>query len=106
MTAGHLRSARLTAGGCGLTLEATTLDPMAIGDPVTEHWHVAPLDNTWSTVASYRVPAGAPPGCYTFYCATNNRAFNPAGWDGRRVVFSGRARLAASKFVELRVEQP
>jgi len=82
VTAGHLRSARLSAGGCGLTLEATTFDPMAIGDTVTEHWYVAPLDNTWSTVATYRVPAGASPGCYTFYCATNNRAFNPAGWDG------------------------
>jgi hypothetical protein len=82
VAAGHLRSARLTAGGCGLTLEATTFDPKAIGDPMTEHWHTGPLDNSWSTVATYRVPASADPGCYTFWFGTNSRAFNPAGWDG------------------------
>jgi hypothetical protein len=82
VAAGHLRSARLTAGGCGLTLHATTYDPMAVGDPVTEHWYTGPLDNSWSTVATYAVPANAPPGCYTFWFGTTSRAFNPAGYDG------------------------
>lgn len=76
LTAGHLRSARISAGGCGLTLSATT------GPASTEHWYEAPLDNSWTTTAIFSVPADAQPGCYTFWLGTDNRAFNPAGWDG------------------------
>jgi len=81
VTAKHLRSAKLTAGGCGLTLEATTATGSG-HDPVTEHWYDGPNDNAWSTVATYRVPADARPGCYTFAFHLDSRAFNPAGGDG------------------------
>ena len=77
VTAGHLRSARLTAGGCG------GASPSLVGAASTaEHWHTGPLDNTWNTVAVFSVPAGAPAGCYTFSIGSDSRAFNPAGWDG------------------------
>ena len=39
-------------------------------------------DNSWSTIATYTVPADAPAGCYSFSFDTTSRAFNPAGSDG------------------------
>jgi hypothetical protein len=77
VTAGHLRSVRLTAGGCG----GATPTPTG-GPATTEHWHAGPLDNAWSTVAVFSVPSDAQAGCYTFSIGADSRAFNPAGWDG------------------------
>jgi hypothetical protein len=77
VTAGHLRSVKLSAGGCG------GVSPVPVTAPATtEHWHTGPLDNAWTTVAVFSVPAGAPAGCYTFSIGADSRAFNPAGWDG------------------------
>lgn len=75
--AGHLRSALLSAGGCGLTLAEVSGNPA-----VTQHWYENALDNSWSTIATYTVPADAPAGCYSFSFDTTSRAFNPAGYDG------------------------
>jgi hypothetical protein len=77
VSSGHLRSARLSAGGCGLTLAEISGNPA-----VTEHWYEGPNDNAWSTTATYTVPADAPAGCYSFSFDTTSRAFNPAGYDG------------------------
>jgi hypothetical protein len=77
VTAGHLRSVRLSAGGCG----GATPTPTGAASTI-EHWHTGPTDNSWSTVAVFSVPAGAPAGCYTFSIGADSRAFNPAGWDG------------------------
>lgn len=77
VTALHLRSARLAAGGCG-----GTAPTRVTGQSTTEHWHTGPLDNSWSTTAVFSIPADAPAGCYTFAIAADSRAFNPAGWDG------------------------
>ena len=77
VTAGHMRSARLSASGCG------GVAPTLVGAASTaEHWHTGPLDNTWGTTAVFSVPANAPAGCYTFSIGADSRAFNPAGWDG------------------------
>jgi hypothetical protein len=77
VSAGHLRSVRVTAAGCG------GVSPALVGAASTaEHWHTGPNDNTWSSVAVFSVSAGAPAGCYTFSIGADNRAFNPAGWDG------------------------
>ncbi len=77
VTAGHLRSARIGAGGCGGAAPAAVT-----AQSTTEHWHTGPNDNSWSTVAVFSVPADAPAGCYTFSIGADSRAFNPAGWDG------------------------
>lgn len=77
VSAGHLRWAVLGAGGCGVTLDEVSGNPA-----VTQHWHENKFDNSWSTVATYLVPADAPAGCYTFWFDTTSRAFNPAGYDG------------------------
>jgi hypothetical protein len=77
VAAGHLRSALLSAGGCGISLAEVSGDPS-----VTQHWYENQSDNSWSTVATYTVPADAPAGCYSFWFDTTSRAFNPAGSDG------------------------
>jgi hypothetical protein len=77
VAAGHLRSALLSAGGCGVTLAELSGNPA-----VTQHWYEKSTDNSWSTTAIYTVPADAPPGCYSFSFDTTSRAFNPAGYDG------------------------
>jgi hypothetical protein len=77
VSAGHLRSALLSAGGCGVTLAELSGNPA-----VTQHWYENKNDNSWSTTAIYTVPADAPPGCYSFSFDTTSRAFNPAGYDG------------------------
>jgi hypothetical protein len=77
VSAGHLRSALLSAGGCGVTLAELSGNPA-----VTQHWYENKNDNSWSTTAIYTVPADAPPGCYSFSFDTTSRAFNPAGSDG------------------------
>ena len=74
---GHLRSALLSAGGCGVTPAELSGNPA-----VTQHWYENEHDNSWSTTAIYTVPADAPPGCYSFSFDTTSRAFNPAGCDG------------------------
>ncbi len=77
VSAGHLRSAQLSAYGCGLTLFEETGNPA-----VTQHWYENQNDNSWSTIATYKVPGKAPAGCYSFSFDTTSRAFNPAGYDG------------------------
>ena len=77
VSAGHLRSALLSAGGCGVTLAELSGNPA-----VTQHWYENKFDNSWSTTAIYTVPADAPAGCYSFSFDTTSRAFNPAGSDG------------------------
>jgi hypothetical protein len=77
VAAGHLRSALLSAGGCGVTLAELSGNPA-----VTQHLYEKPADNSWSTTAIYTVPADASPGCYSFSFDTTSRAFNPAGYDG------------------------
>jgi hypothetical protein len=77
VASGHLRSALLSAGGCGLTLVEESGNPA-----VTQHWYENKNDNSWSTIATYTVPADAPAGCYAFSFDTTSRAFNPAGSDG------------------------
>jgi len=59
-----------------------TLHEVSGNPAVTQHWYENPFDNSWSTTATYTVPADAPPGCYSFWFDTTSRAFNPAGYDG------------------------
>jgi hypothetical protein len=59
-----------------------TLNEISGNPAVTQHWYENKFDNSWSTIATYLVPADAPAGCYSFWFDTTSRAFNPAGYDG------------------------
>ena len=72
----HLRSASLSAYGCGTggnpTLEAGTPD----------WWYQSASDTTASPSAVFKIDAAMPAGCYTFDFVAASRAFSPAGADG------------------------
>ncbi len=74
VTAGHLRSVQAGSGGCAA---ASLISPVS----TTEHWHEDAGDNTFSGVATYRIPAGSPQGAYSFAIYADSRAFNPSGGD-------------------------
>lgn len=78
-SARHLRSATLSAGGCGG------------GDFVfisgnTEHWHVNVNDNDEVLQAIYRLPAATLEGTYSFSGHVSSRAMNPNGGDGGHLI--------------------
>ncbi|MBC7926313.1 MAG: hypothetical protein H7039_11710 [Bryobacteraceae bacterium] len=75
-SAPHLRSAAVSASGCGagdfVLTSATDTD---------EYWHPAISSNSVSESATYRLPGTAAPGAYSFTASAESRAFNPAGSD-------------------------
>jgi hypothetical protein len=75
VTANHLQSAQLIAGGCagGATLTSAL--------STAQHWYESPGDNSVSHVATYKIPASQPQGVYSFEVYAASRAFNPAGSD-------------------------
>jgi hypothetical protein len=73
VTATHLYSVSLVPDGCAapnVTLVGS--DPAADG-----YTYDGPFDNSLSGVATYRVSAGTPDGCYTWTLTAWSRAFNP-----------------------------
>lgn len=74
-SAAHLRSARLSAGGCGGGNFV-----FVSGTP--EHWHTSTADNAEMLQAIFRLPATALEGTYSFSARVSGRAFNPNGGDG------------------------
>jgi hypothetical protein len=75
VTANHLQSVQAGSGGCsgGATLTSAL--------STVQHWYEDEADNTFSSVASYVIPASSPQGAYTFNVYAASRAFNPAGSD-------------------------
>lgn len=74
-SAAHLRSARLSAGGCGG-------GNFVFVSGTTEHWHTSTADNAEMLQAIFRLPATALEGTYSFSARVSSRAFNPNGGDG------------------------
>jgi hypothetical protein len=86
VSAAHLRSLRLSGGGCGggapLRLsEPDWSDPPSSVNPY-EHWHMNAGDNSVARTAIFLLPGTAPQGAYSFNLAVYGRAFNPSGGDG------------------------
>jgi hypothetical protein len=80
VTANHLRSLQLSAGGCAGGANLTsTID-------TAQHWYENPADNSYSDTAFFTIPASDPQGAYTFALYASSRAFNPAGGDGGNLV--------------------
>jgi hypothetical protein len=77
VSASHLRSVRLTGGGCGGGNPV-----LSSADATAQHWHTGPLDNSYSSVAVFDVSAASPAGAYGFNLYASSRAFNPSGYDG------------------------
>jgi hypothetical protein len=75
VTANHLQTVQLGSGGCagGATLTSAL--------STVQHWYEDPGDNSFSSVATYRIPASQPQGVYSFNVYAASRAFNPAGSD-------------------------
>jgi len=80
VTASHLRSVVLSAGGCGG------------GNPVlssalatAQHWHEDANDNTFTSTAVFDVASVNPAGAYGFTIHAASRAFNPSGGDNGHI---------------------
>jgi hypothetical protein len=70
VTAPHMRSVVISAGGCGGVGPA----PASV-----DHWHVNENDNSFTNSTIYTIPAAAPAGCYGWAVNASSRAFNPCG---------------------------
>ncbi|MGH1488189.1 MAG: hypothetical protein ACRBK7_02150 [Acidimicrobiales bacterium] len=75
-TADHLRSATLTAFGCGAggTIVKTGGD--------SEVWHTEAFETGGTWTATYEIPGGALPGAYGMTIGGVGRGFSPAGASG------------------------
>jgi hypothetical protein len=88
-TAGHLRSAYITAADCGgdpFVFESGEGTPAA-PDGIQPgfgfgHWHTSVNDNSVNLKAIYRLPVSALQGTYSFHATVASRAFNPSDPDG------------------------
>lgn len=81
----HLRSAQLSAHGCGagnFEFISGSGGENVAGTSTYRHWHQDPDDNDQILEAIYRLPAGAAQGTYSFSAYVVGRAFNPSGGDG------------------------
>ncbi|GAB3387136.1 hypothetical protein [Lysobacter fragariae] len=74
-SARHLRSATLTAAGCGN-------GNFALQSGTTEHWYTTASDNSETLQAIYRLSAAAAQGTYSFAGHVVSRAISPSGYDG------------------------
>lgn len=71
----HLRTATLSASGCG-----SGTFTLLSGN--TAHWYTDPSDNNETLQAIYRLPAAAAQGTYSFSGHVSSRAISPSGYDG------------------------
>ena len=55
----------------------TSITPLS----AVQHWYEDEGDNTFGSVALYKIPASFPQGVYSFDIYAASRAFNPAGSD-------------------------
>ena len=81
----HLRSAELTAYGCGegdFEFVSGSGGEHPAGTTTYRHWHQDPDDNDQLLEAIYRLPASAAQGTYWFAAFVVARGFNPSGGDG------------------------
>jgi hypothetical protein len=81
----HLRSAQLSAHGCGagnFEFISGNGGEHVVGSTTYRHWHQDPDDNDQLLEVIYRLPAGAAQGTYSFSAYVVGRAFNPSGGDG------------------------
>ena len=91
-SAGHLRSAYISAGGCGAGdfnfVSGTTgiWQEILPGVFVFGYWHTSPADNAVLLQAVFRLPAAAQEGTYSFSGYVASRAFNPDGGDGGHLI--------------------
>lgn len=74
-SARHLRSATLTAAGCGS-------GTFSLHSGTTEHWYQNAADNSETLQAIYRLSSGAAQGTYSFSGHVVSRAISPSGYDG------------------------
>lgn len=83
----HLRSLRLSGGGCGGGAPAELVspnwsDPPSIINPY-QHWSTDPdLDNSEARTAIFSLAGNALQGAYSFSLFASSRAFNPSDPDG------------------------
>jgi hypothetical protein len=78
-SATHLRSASLSAGGCGG-------GDFVFVSGTTEHWHTSTVDNAVVLQAIFRLPSTTLEGTYSFSARVSSRAFNPNGGDGGHLI--------------------
>lgn len=78
-SAAHLRSAILSAGGCGG-------GNFVFVSGNTDHWHTSAADNSVVLQAIYRLPAATLEGTYAFSGHVSGRAMNPNGGDGGHLI--------------------
>ncbi len=81
VSANHLLTASLSAGGCGGVSPELVPPPPPL-DPSYDHWHTGPLDNALTRTAIVKIPGLAEPGCYDLTISAWSRSFNPAGDGG------------------------
>lgn len=74
-SARHLRSATLSAAGCGS-------GNFSLHSGTTEHWYTDASDNIETLQAIYRLSASAAQGTYSFHGSVVSRAISPSGYDG------------------------
>ena len=81
----HLRSAELTAYGCGdgdFEFVSGSGGEHPAGTTTYRHWHQDPDDNDQLLEVIYRLPASAAQGTYWVAAFVVGRGFNPSGGDG------------------------
>ena len=81
----HLRSAELSAYGCGdgdFEFVSGSGGEHPAGSTTYRHWHQDPDDNDQLLEVIYRLPASAAQGTYWFAAYAVGRGFNPSGGDG------------------------
>ena len=74
-SARHLRSATLSAAGCGN-------GDFAFVSGNTEHWYTTASDNSETLQAIYQLSSSAAQGTYSFAGHVVSRAISPSGYDG------------------------
>lgn len=78
-SAAHLRSAAMSAGGCGG-------GDFVFVSGTTEHWHTTTADNSDLLQAIFRLPSTTLEGTYSFSGRVSSRALNPNGGDGGHLI--------------------
>jgi hypothetical protein len=81
VSANHLLTASLSAGGCGGVSPVLVPPPPPL-DPSYDHWHTDPLDDAVTRTAIVKILGAAQPGCYDVTITAWSRSFNPAGDGG------------------------
>jgi hypothetical protein len=73
VTAKHLYAVSLAPGACG----SSNVTPVGSDPAAAGYTYDGPFDNSLSGVATYKVGANSPDGCYTWTLTAYSRAFNP-----------------------------